>query len=670
MYSTPGAYIEWQDATSAAVGPLRTDVAGFVGYAARGPVDTPIAVESQRQFEAHFGAFIGGGFLAYAVRGFFENGGKRCWVVRVAAAGGASPASTASLPLPSVKTPAAPRWVVSSSSPGVWGNGLSVAITAVTPASTFTPRPLNSMRHADVDSVAKFRRGDLVRITQPGLPSALHRVISLVDPVLRRLYFVHPDAGSGLVYDAPLSGIDANAPLHIASLAYSFAVRENGFPVAFYPILTLIPESPDYGPSVLSAAKYPLVLVPDRPLPAAPPPIVLDDLATSPDDFVQPLAVVQGKWSSLSGGADGLASVSVDDWVGHPVSIGASDVEKKSGCRGLRAIDLVDEVAIVAAPDVVVQPETPPAYDAPEPLHPNPCLSCPPPPEPVVVHQPALATEQPAQFSEDDVYRIQSLLVQLCEERNDRIALLDVTASMAQDAALGFPTLQEWRTRFDTKHAALYYPWLHVVDPLAVAPTRRIPPSGHVAGMFAQFDLEVGVHRAPANRVLQWAEDVTTAVDDVRHGELNVVGINVLRAMQGFGLRLMGARTLSSDPTWRFVNVRRLMMMIRKAIYISTQWAVFEPNDVRTRARITQSLTEFLTALWAQGALVGTSPAEALLVKCDEVNNPRATRDDGQLIADVLVAPSQPFEFVVLRLGRQDNTFAVQEISQPVGGRS
>jgi hypothetical protein len=666
-YSKPGAYIQWQDATSAAIGPLRTDIAGFVGLAERGPLDTPVAVESQRQFEAHFGSFIGGGFLAYAVRGFFENGGKRCWIVRVAAAGGGRPAVASSTVLQGVS--GGGRFRVDASSPGVWGDGITFAVNTIFPASTLSLR-VTSMRFAEVDSVAKFNRGDLVRISQSGVASPLIRVIALVDPLRRRLYFVHPDAGQGLPYDRPLVGIDGSLPIHITSIGYSISVRENGFPIAFYPRLGSIPESASYGPLALSQPPYPLVLSPGQPLPAPPPPIVLTDLATDTTHFMDPLAVVQGKWLSLQGGADGLADLAVHDFVGYPVSVGASDVEKKIALRGLRAIDLVDEVAIVAAPDIVVQPETPPVYQTPEPPHPNPCLSCPPPLPPTVLHQPPLSTEQPPQFSDDEVYLMQSLLVQLCEERNDRIAILDVTSSMAQDAALGFPALQEWRTRFDTRNAALYYPWLHVVDPLAVAPTRRVPPSGHVAGVYAQWDLAVGVHRAPANSVLQWAEDVTTAVDDTRHGELNTTGVNVLRALPGMGLRVLGARTLSSDPTWRFVNVRRLVMMVMKAIHVSTQWAVFEPNDARTRAKIAQALTEFLTALWARGALVGSSPGEALVVRCDEMNNPRDARDSGQLQCDVAIAPSQPFEFVVLRVGRQDNAFEILEVGSVAGGRS
>jgi phage tail sheath protein FI len=330
----------------------------------------------------------------------------------------------------------------------------------------------------------------------------------------------------------------------------------------------------------------------------------------------------------------------------------------------------VDEVALVAAPDIVVQPETPPVYAPLPPPDVNPCLSCPPPPPLVTIHQPPLSFEVPPQFSDDQVYQMQSYLVQRCEELNDRFALLDPTAKMAEDGSQGAALVAEWRSRFETKHAALYFPWLQVTDPLGVAPTRAVPPSGHVAGVAAQLDLAVGVHRAPANLVLSWAQDVSIAVDDARHGELNLLGVNVLRSPPGLGLRILGARTLSSNSSWRYINVRRLMMMLMKAIDRQTQWAVFEPNDAVTRRRVTQSLTELLSLMWQRGALVGTTPAQAFAVRCDDVNNPPESRADGNLIADVAVAPSQPFEYVVLRLGRQNNAFEVQERGTVSGGPS
>ena len=654
-YSTPGAYIEWQDASRPVIDPLRTDIAGFVGLAERGPLDTPVPVESIRQFEAHFGSFIGGGFLAYAVRGFFENGGQRCWIVRVAAASGGRPAAAATATLAAA---AVPRWQITASSPGVWGDGITATINVLAPARTVTAAGPASTRFITVASVANIQRADLLSLTQPGLTAPLYRVVSAVDATTRRLYFVNPDPRQALPYDRPLEGYDHDQPLQVQSIAYAIAVAEDGWPVAFYPLLAPIPEHPSYAAQLLAPPTYPLVIPPGGSLPAPPPPIVISELAETPYALSTPLDVTQGQVVPLSGGADGLADLIVDDYVGSPVLDTDSDVERRARLRGLRAIDQVDEVALVAAPDVVIQPEQPPVYGAVPPAG-DPCLACPPPAPPRLVHQPVASTEMPPLFSDDEVFLIQSTLVQLCEERNDRFALLDPTCAMAEDTAQGMALVSQWRSRFETDHAALYFPWLEVVDPLDVAPTRRVPPSGHVAGLCAQLDLEVGVHRAPANRVLSWAEDASLPIDDARHGELNSLNVNVIRTQPGLDLRVLGARTLSSDPSWRFINVRRLVMMVMKAIDISSQWAVFEPNDAATRTRLGQTLSEFFQQLWQRGALVGTTPAQAFAVRCDEVNNPPDLRADGELIADVAIAPSQPFEYVVLRLGRQSNAFEV-----------
>ena len=181
----------------------------------------------------------------------------------------------------------------------------------------------------------------------------------------------------------------------------------------------------------------------------------------------------------------------------------------------------------------------------------------------------------------------------------------------------------------------------------------------------AATDLRRGVHVAPANFPLQWIQSLSMTIDDERHGLLNSLGINVLRAEAGRGLRLLGARTVCADTDWRFVNVRRLMSMIEEAIDVSIQWAVFEPNDWRTRAKLGLVIGSFLQALYDRGAMVGSAPEQAFFVRCDDANNPPSLRDRGELRIDVGVAPTSPFEFIVLRVGRDANGFAIHE-SEPL----
>jgi phage tail sheath protein FI len=251
-----------------------------------------------------------------------------------------------------------------------------------------------------------------------------------------------------------------------------------------------------------------------------------------------------------------------------------------------------------------------------------------------------------------------------CERRRDRFALLDAPWSASSQLGLSASGLRAWRSRFDSAFAALHAPWLKVVDPRRGARrslVRAVPPCGHIAGIMAATDLRLGVHASAANQPLQWLQDVSLSFDDERHGLLNDLHVNLVRAVPGRGLRLLGARTLSLDPDWRFVNVRRLMSMVARAIEIAIQWAVFEPNDWRTRMKLQLAIGSFLRSLWVRGALQGAVAEEAFYVRCDETNNPSPSRDLGRLLIDVGLAPVVPMEFIVLRIGRDAGGFAIAE---------
>lgn len=150
---------------------------------------------------------------------------------------------------------------------------------------------------------------------------------------------------------------------------------------------------------------------------------------------------------------------------------------------------------------------------------------------------------------------------------------------------------------------------------------------------------------------------------------LNSMGVNVIRATPGRGIRILGARTVSSDPDGRYLNVRRLLIMIKKGIDVSIQWAAFEPNDVLTRTKLQLVLTSFLLGMWHRGALMGARQEQAFFVKCDLENNPPSLHQTGQLLIDIGVAPSIPFEFVVLRVGRTDNEFETTDVTPGLSGR-
>jgi phage tail sheath protein FI len=664
-YSTPGVYYHRTDAGVPPVAPLRTDITGFVGIARRGPLHMALPINSWRQFVAHFGDFTGAGYLAYAVRAFFENGGKRCWILRVASAAAATACSSLNaglLPLAAPPQPAHLTWDICASSPGVWGNDLTFELRATHLAQTVADPSLSTPDYAVVRAVAGFVAGTHVRVaTDPVTPS--FRAVASVDAVKNRLYWINPKPQARNDYETQLTGYDLNRPLVIESVEYTLLVRDLGRVIGVYQGLSLVPAHPRYGPRVLP----PIMEAPPDAIgwnvPAAPEPVEISERRSASQ--LRQLAPLQVPAAAvaLTQGADGLARLTVQDFIGTSPDVFDDEGARREKMRGLRAFDPISEVALVAVPDIHIQPVLPPAKSPPLVCVPDPCL--PDPPSPPAMPRVRSEGDLPPVFNDEDVYRVQSAAIEHCESHRDRFALLDPPYSAVRDARHGIGPIRAWRKRFDTTFAAMYAPWLAAPDPLLLNGelTRLVPPSGHVAGFVAQTDLKAGVHKAPANGCLAWAQRLSLAIDDASHGLLNEEHINALRAFPGRGLRVFGARTLSSDPSWRYVNVRRLMLMIEKAIAVSCQWAVFEPNDRYTRAKVHLSLTSFLLSLWERGGLAGAAAKEAFFVNCNEDTSPPAARDRGQLIAEVGVAPSTPFEFVVLRVGYGEDAFEISEVA-------
>ena len=650
----PGAYYQTVDAGAPPVTPFRTDITGFAGIAERGPIDLPVPIQSWRQFASWFGDFTGAGYLAYAVRAFFENGGRRCWVVRVASTDAAAGAVASSV---DVGSSGGPAWRIRASSEGTWGDELSFtlrehnrggAISASTdPDGTFT----------EVQSTSGFARGMHVRISQDGAPG-VWRVVSHVDPHDRRLYWVHPDHWRRLPYDRPLTGFDLAAPIVIRSVEYALAVYQAGRLIRFYEGLSLIPENDLYGPRRLAPPKPRLDTSTGEFVARPPEPVVIEELRTDPMDL-RGLEVAPDEELVATGGRDGLAALEVRDFIGEPIAIDDGPDAVAFKRRGLRGLEEISEIALIAVPDAQVRPTDVHPLAPSEPCVPDPCVPNPPPD---AIRVPRPPSEHPPTFGSEELFRIQSEMILQCELKRDRFAVLDPPFDASINRLAGIRSILDWRARFDSKYAALYFPWVRVVDSLsALEPTRLVPPSGHVAGAIAGTDLAIGVHKAPANRRIEWAVDASLALDETGHGVLNSSGINALLATGGRGLRLMGARTISSYQEWRFVNVRRLMSMIEKTLEAALQWAVFEPNEALTRARVTMSITFFLLGLHEAGMLAGATPEESFVIQCDLDNNPQSERDLGRLIVEIGVAPSKPFEFIVVRVGRVNDTIEVTD---------
>jgi len=239
---------------------------------------------------------------------------------------------------------------------------------------------------------------------------------------------------------------------------------------------------------------------------------------------------------------------------------------------------------------------------------------------------------------------LQGAVLDHCENAGDRFAILDGQRSATLTSAAIKGAVRT------SNYAALYFPWITVFDPVTNADD-VVAPSGHLAGIYARVDTQRGVHKAPANEVIRGAVDVESLLSKADQDGLNPDGINVIRGFDG-NVTVWGARTLGGDANmeWKYVNVRRLFLFLRKSIDNGTRWVVFEPNDPSLWAKITRNVTAFLTTVWRDGALFGTTPQEAFYVKCDEHTNPPEVRDLGQVITEIGVAVVKPAEFVIFRI--------------------
>lgn len=311
-------------------------------------------------------------------------------------------------------------------------------------------------------------------------------------------------------------------------------------------------------------------------------------------------AKVKAPAPALGGAPAQEGSASAAQYIGDPAD--------RTGFGGLEALD---EVSMVAAPDL-------------------------------------MAAYQSGAVDLETVKAVQLAMISHCEQMGDRMAVID------PPPGLNARQVREWRqdtAGYDSRYAALYYPWIKIFDP-STGQGRTVPPSGHISGVWARNDSERGVHKAPANEILRGAVDLELQITRGEQDLLNPIGVNCVRAFAGRGIRIWGARTLSSDPAWRYLNVRRYFNYLEESILVGTQWVVFEPNDQALWARIRRNISAFLVNEWREGALFGASPEEAFYVKCDEETNPQESVDVGRVVCEIGIAPVKPAEFVVFRLAQ------------------
>lgn len=241
---------------------------------------------------------------------------------------------------------------------------------------------------------------------------------------------------------------------------------------------------------------------------------------------------------------------------------------------------------------------------------------------------------------------VQMSLIAHCENLKSRFAVLDMPKDRKKT-----DELLEYRDMFDSNYAAMYHPWVQIFDPLS---KKNIiaPPSGSVLGIYARTDTAVGVHKAPANEVVRACTGLASSYNTAEQDLLNPKGVNLIRSFPGRGIRVWGARTVTSNATWKYINVRRLFIFLEESIRANTNWVVFEPNTEALWGRVKRTIEMFLASVWRSGALAGTSPSEAFFVEIGRSTMTQDDIDNGRLICVIGVAPVKPAEFVIFRIGQ------------------
>jgi hypothetical protein len=636
------------------------DVCAFCGVAPRGPARVPVvnekwpdtrpsveperpidrtrpyAVESFTAYQQLYGGFEGPGLLPYAVASFFEQGGQRAYIARIVHDyGPADPRNAqrvAEGTVPGASTTAGPL-LMRARNEGSWGNLLQASLS-------FRAHPIAFESAAAMqivfDENSEIEVGSLLRLTLPG-GSRVLRFLS--DLVFER----RPDGpGSQLIgiLEIPAPGSAQSAEV----ITGTVDIDDGSGRTEEHADLGLSSEHPRWMATVLcneSSLLFPNASWIDS---------EINPNSASLDAVVPPEGQFQG-------GEDGWADITPDDffdlnWTanGEDPGQGVQCLAQLSDLSMVVTPDLyspspLDQVESIADPVSLAGPEFTTCVDL-----------LPGPPQERGSYDLAglrLDPHDPADLAQ--ITYLQEQLVEFAEAVRSFVVLLDVPPGLSQSRILN------WRTAFDSSSAACYHPWLQVSrrddsrDELV-----QIPPSAVAAGIIAASAIQFGVPRGPANVLAAQVVNVADVVSSARHDALHPQGINVyLRERDG--VRLTAARTMSRDPQYRQLSVRRLVVLIRRTLEQQMQWAVFEPNNASLRREVRLLLETFLRGLFREGAFRGATEAESFFVRCDDSLNPPYVTDVGRLIAEIGIAPSEPIEFILLRLSREgDGTLSVQ----------
>jgi phage tail sheath protein FI len=625
-YLAPGVYIEETSFRPKTIEGVSTSTAGFVGPTRFGPISgEPELLTSYPAFERIYGGLEGLEFgekglqinyMAHAVRAFFSEGGRRLYVSRVYNNQDNSNNGKAE-GVKKFSGPSGAELTVNARHPGAAGNGNVYILPKLGDDILDTAeRVLRGAREYDV--VLAKGTGNSGR--GPSDDGTIYWLESEIDEANRKTFRFHPAAVESpstdfLLTDTSVSVTQVKVltvnvtfegkgrfqdpqtweglglhPQHMQGLTKVFAEKPINRATELWVPIAIGTEN-ENGAAIAEA-----LLSQDLPMATSPGRTILERFA---DENSEPTDVEVTLRVSLTGGSDGSVPAA---------SHYEGEVEQSGLKNGLVAFEDLENISIVAAPGST-------GFYGSDPV------------------------------GKKASQAITNNLLTHCLKMRYRVAVLDTHPNQVVSE------VSNWRAKFDSTHAALYYPWITVLDP-AENKELNLPPSGFVAGIYARNDIEYGVHKAPANERVRGAINFEFLINKGQQDVLNPKGVNCFRFFPGRGFRLWGARTISSDPEWKYINVRRYFAYLERSIDRGTQWVVFENNSEPLWAKVTRTVADFLFNEWKSGHLMGTAPEEAYFVRCDRSTMTQNDIDNGRLICLIGVAPVKPAEFVIFRIGQ------------------
>lgn len=625
----PGVYIQEQAATGPIAG-VSTSVTAFIGPTLDGPTEEPVQITNWTQFTTTFGSYTSGSSVAPAVRGFLDNGGSLAYIVRV---GGGTKASL------NLRIANQPVIQVSARREGKTGNQLQASVqhthivtaeqkaVVVRASAPIVSIGGNSITLESPETAARFAPGDIVTIEGGeervqvvySKKSQLYLANSLsgkYDPEKKpSLRIANLVTGQRTFRIQNSAGIEAGSVIHLVQEKIQETRKVERI---VGDLVTLEGEGLFHAYALEEASPAVAVTSDEFTLTILQPgssPEIFDNLSKDHRHSRYFTKIVQSEWVEVEPSTNADLLLLPDAMNATHLAQGKDDNVEDIGLQdyqaALTALANIEDISLVCVPGCV---------------------------DPI----------------------IQAAVVKDCETLGNRFAILD------GDRDYGKLAKQRAGVESQRGFAALYYPWIAVAnwDTGAKDPTALVPPSGHLAGVYARSDSQRGVHKAPANEFIASAVALERLLSDTEQGVLNNEGIDVLRIFPGQARPVVwGARTTTPKDQlpWRFVNVRRLFIFIEESIRRGIRWAVFEPNNTTLWKQLERTITDFLTRIWGSGALVGRTASEAFYVKIDDELNPPAVQATGEIVIEIGIAPVRPAEFVIVRIAMWSSGSSVNE---------